>query len=241
MFYMSRRQALAILGDDAVLAVDPRRIDFMIDLSYRLYGRMLPAIMQVQNMGKAGRFSAAMAGKISYAFEPFLLSSARFDARQPVGQGAKYRLVSDFAAHRQRPQDSLWFAQLSEALRDHGMARHKDIVMRSEAEIMDFLKNYVGGLFDSMEREGYIPGRAADTGTAIIGPDGRIVKAAAGSHRFAAARLLGVAPIPLLILGVDAGWARSVGADRDPAALIAAIRQVGQAHSADTGPVYSSQ
>ena len=112
--------------------------------------------------------------------------------------------------------------------------------MRSEAEIMAFLKAYVGGLFDSMEREGYIIGRA-DTGTAVIGPEGEIVKAAAGSHRFAAARVLGVAPVPLRIMGVDAGWARSVGADQGGAALIAAVRQVGQAHSADGRPAYCAQ
>lgn len=231
MLYTPRAQAFRLLGQDAVLPVDPRRIENEIGQRYRLYGRMLPLVERGRSLGRPGAWADRIFGQIAYGLEPFFLSPAQTASRAPVEDTSYYRLVADFARHRHRPQDSLWFAQLSAALRDTGTARHKGIRMDSEARIVRFLNGYVGGLFDSLEREGFVEGRA-DTGTAVIGPKGEILKAAAGCHRFAAARVLGVAPVPLRIMGVDAGWARATGADRGGAALVAAIAEVGRRHAA---------
>ena len=107
-----------------------------------------------------------------------------------------------------------------------GTAIHKALVFRSEAEIRAFLESYVGGLVDSMAKTGYDRSKAHDIGTGIIAADGSIIKSMAGTHRFSVARILGVSPVPLEIMGAHEDWMRAMKVNGNVDRLREAIREV---------------
>ncbi|SIS84164.1 hypothetical protein SAMN05421759_104223 [Roseivivax lentus] len=166
------------------------------------------------------------------AREPFFIPADLFQDGQPVAETPKYRKVADFIAHRDTPKDSLWYAQLTDELKATGVARHKAIEMRSEAEILGFLEEYVGGLMDSLREHGFSSDESSYESAALINRDGSLTKTGSGNHRFNMCHALGIAPFPLKIVGAHRDWFTAQdGADGATLeTLLSRIQEVGAQH-----------
>ncbi|MBN8632067.1 MAG: hypothetical protein J0L76_14585 [Rhodobacterales bacterium] len=161
-----------------------------------------------------------------YSVEPFKMRAGFLKDVAPVENVPTYGKIADFILHRSDPARSVWYRDLLAELERTGTATHKALVFRTEAEIRGFLENYVGGLVDSMAKTGYDRSKAHDIGTAIVAADGSIIKSVAGTHRFSVARILGVSPVPLEILGAHEDWMRAKKVNGDLNQLRKAIREV---------------
>lgn len=212
------------LGDATVVWINPRRIDFHAGSNQPYTLKMKLALLRVENALPPVR---ALGGhKILYSLEPFSIRAGLLRKLTPLEDVATYRKIADVIACRDDPSRSNWFKDLMAELDRTGIAVHKGLTFRSEAEVRGFFANFVGGLIDSMERSGYDITKGADIGTAMIGEDGSLIKSDAGNHRFSVARILGVPRIPLEILGAHEKWMRDMGIGRDLDKLRAGLRQV---------------
>ncbi|MHA6347634.1 hypothetical protein [Roseivivax sp. CAU 1761] len=164
--------------------------------------------------------------------EPALIPAASFPKGIPLAREPRYLKVADYLRHRDRPEDSAWYRELSDALARRGEARHKTIRMRSEAEIRGFFASYVEPLVASLEAGGFSPDHGGFEAGAVIDAEGRICKAGSGNHRFHICRALGQDRFPLRIFGMHEDWARRrLGtAAEDLDALIATLPAIEAAH-----------
>jgi hypothetical protein len=222
----SRLAMRRALGPARVLWVDPRRVMFHV-------GTNAPAIeAQIERLAELERRHPPIgpvlrvASRALYQADAWRIVPSRYPVPQPITEDSRYQLVADLIAHRDRLPATLWFQESMEQLSRHGHARHKAIVLRSRDEILDFLRSYVLGMIDSLARDGYDSARGGKPGSALIGPGGTLHKAHSGNHRFFAARILGVAPVPLLVAGAHGDWVDEVaGARPDVARLREALMQ----------------
>lgn len=217
------------LGKKRLIWVDPRKINFHVGTNeptseavkqrIDFLGRRIPIL----------RGSARALVTILGQSDPWVIAARHYRRPELIENETRHILIADFLACRDRPKDSLWHDLLLQQLAKTGEAKHKEIRMRSEAEIDDFLRDYVLGLIQSLETSGYDENCAPDTGTALIGADGTIHKAHNGNHRFCAARLVGVKSLPLKILGAHEDWiARVVGPRLDIGKLRLALENVAE-------------
>lgn len=142
--------------------------------------------------------------------EPFVIPRDVFAAPQPICDTPRYRRVADLLQHRDDVTQSAWYRDLMDELRETGCARHKQIEMRSAAEVMEFFAGYVLPLVDSLEREGFRGDVEGYPSTAVIGPQGEIIKTGSGNHRFCIAKALGLDRFPLKVVGAHEDWASRV-------------------------------
>jgi len=164
---------------------------------------------------------------------PFVIPDHRYRRPVRLDDLEKYLMVKDLVERDGAYQQSRWFASLHADVERDGRARHKDVEMRSVAEVHAFFEAYVLPLIDSMRRSGYDLKRGAQLGQALIGADGRLHKANNGDHRFFVARIVGTESFPLRIAGAHEAWVRQVGLDArlaDADRLAAAIRDVERDH-----------
>lgn len=224
---VTQRKAKALLGDSLVLRIDPRRLTRKVNcqkpIAKRIEDWLTPA-------PRAMCKSLTLPIRI---FHPFAVGERWFPVSSPLESIDKYAKVQDLLEHRDDYRQSRWFGHLRDELRSCGVTRHKGIVMQSETEIADFFEEYLGELIRSMASTGYRDDRGADIGTALIGCDGALYKGTSGTHRFYAARLLGVSPVPLRIICVHRGWLSSLGLPASAAGIARlgeALRQVERCH-----------
>ena len=141
--------------------------------------------------------------------EPFLMDDDTYPELKNIHEEPRAVLLTDFIQKTERLRQTRWFAKLSAELARTGIARHKKIVMTSEAEILDFLENYVLRLVQTMEDQGYVEKRGVETGYARITARGKLTKAGSGWHRFVTARAVGVTSMPLMVWQVHRDWLQS--------------------------------
>lgn len=96
----------------------------------------------------------------------------------------------------------MWFEELNNKLRTDGMAKHKNITIRSAGELHSFFEDYVLKLVGSLKDNGYDFGIDQDIPNIMIGRNGEIHKSNAGDHRFFIAKIVGVPLMPFTIKGV---------------------------------------
>ncbi|MHA7874544.1 hypothetical protein [Roseivivax sp.] len=214
-------------GDAAVLHVDTAKVCWHAGSRYVVSKGRLKRLERV--------FPSRMVQPLRpwlKAREPFVIPARDFRTPRPIEEEQRVRLAADFVAKRGAPRETLWFAMLSDALARDGLARHKGIEMRSEAEILEFLEGYVGGIVQSLETEGFSRDVATYESSALVDAEGRVLKSSSGNHRFAIARALGLKRFPLRIVGVHEHWLAGLEREpRDLAGLIAALREVERAHA----------
>ena len=233
--YLTRSHVRRALGEALVVRIDPRSVDYHVGNNQPLTH---PARLALNACGQRYpwlRPATRRLKKLFYSMEPFLLRQATFDSTIPIEREERYILLADFIEHRDCLEHSLWFRKLRQSLEDDGRAVHKSIELRSDAEILSFLNNYVHDLVGSLERTGYDAARASDTATAFVDSNGAIHKSDAGNHRFAAARIVGAVGFPLKILGVHRDWYRCNVGNGGMAGLREALRKVEAAHCGDRG------
>ncbi len=193
------------MGDALILRIDPRTVARHAGTNYPATGELRRRLGDCQRRFPLASPLFHVLRNTLYGVEPFCVSPEVFQRSQPIESEPRFVLMEDLIAHRGEPEGSIWYAGLAHDLETNGVARYKAQVFASEKEIRSFLRDYVLGMVESLERTGYDMSRR-DHGTAFIDADGRINKSNAGNHRFAAARLLGIGPVPVEILGVHRAW-----------------------------------
>ncbi len=141
--------------------------------------------------------------------EPFIIPAAHFAKRTPITQEARYKLLKDFISKGDAIHDTQWHAKLTEELHTQGVARHKDIAMRSTAEIEAFLREYVGGLVTSLRTTGFSRDVSSFESMVVVNADGTLSKTGSGNHRFAIAHILQLERYPVVLAGAHEDWWRA--------------------------------
>jgi hypothetical protein len=220
---ISMSRASDLLGDGLVLEVDPacithyaiaghvtRRERMLLKRAFKSVPLLLSTFER-----RESRYRRLFEFAIDRILrrEPFVIPAAFYPQAKPIVGLQKYVRMADFIEKRDEPQASLWFEELVADIEVHGVVRHKHFCMGHRDDVLRFLDEYAGDLVDSLKCEGYQREKSVDIGAVLVGPDGSLHKAASGEHRFFAARILGVAPVPVRVQGVHADWfARHVGA-----------------------------
>lgn len=188
-------------GARAVLWIDPARVDGHSGTKWpvgkhrlKQLGRVLPAplVRMLRPWVKRN--------------EPFAIPAAHFGMVEPVVDTPRYLRVADFVRHKDDVTQSAWYRDLMADLAQDSVARHKEIAMRSEAEVVAFLQGYVGKLVNSLATEGYRPDAVGFESTAVIDAEGRLCKAGSGNHRFNIAKVIGVDRFPLRVVAAHEDW-----------------------------------
>ncbi|WP_136441269.1 hypothetical protein [Pacificoceanicola onchidii] len=164
--------------------------------------------------------------------EPFVIPAEHFKEPVPVERTDRFRKIADFIGRDRQLEETFWFQDLCEDLRQTGIARHKTVEMRSEAEIVAFFRTYVQPLIASLRKDGFRPDKTGFESTAVIDADGRLAKSGSGNHRFVMSQVLDLPSFPLKIVAVHEDWfQREVLREGDTlAALKDALSRVEAAH-----------
>lgn len=215
------------LGSRAVVWVDPGKITHHTGTKWPVTKLRLARARRVLPRALTNPLRPLLKSR-----EPFFIPREVFATPTSVEDEHRYGLLSDFIARRDTPEDTEWFRLLLRECRSGGIAHHKSIEMRSETDILDFLRGYAGGLIDSLVRDGFRPEKTGYESTAVITADGALTKAGSGNHRFAICRILGIERFPLRIVGAHEDWYRSnaPGARFDTETLLALFQRVEAAH-----------
>lgn len=154
---------------------------------------------------------------------PSLSQGGAWDRRTiPCEDHPTHRLLTELYAADLVMEHTSLYGRLMEAARTGRPVQRRGEVLSDEAAIRRFLAGYVR-LFESMRAAGYRAGASKDEPGVAIGRDGEVIKVANGNHRFAIARLFGLAPIPVDVHYVHRRWyaATPPGPDR----LLRSIRR----------------
>lgn len=138
--------------------------------------------------------------------EPFLVPAQHFGQLTQIAQTPRYLKIADFIEHKDDVTASQWCQDLLESLKKTGVASHKNIQMRSEAEVLEFFDNYVGALVNSLQTEGYVDPDGGYESTAVINQNGMITKTGSGNHRFCMSAVLELDRFPLRIVAMHENW-----------------------------------
>ena len=162
---------------------------------------------------------------LSGLLPPKMLHGGDWDRR--LGSRAAHpteALLEDLYRADGVPERTDLYARLLQAAQAGQPRRRRGTVLADEATIQAFFVDYVS-LFERMRAEGYRRGVGKDEPGVAIARDGEIVKTANGNHRFAIARLLGLAPIPVEVHFIHPRWyqATPAGPDRMRRAVARAI------------------
>ncbi|WP_152448257.1 hypothetical protein [Roseivivax sp. THAF40] len=224
---MTHKEFNRLAGERAVIWVDPARVPLHSGSKWPVYRKRMLRLRRYVPLAFANLARPALKAR-----EPFFIPGDAFRPGQPVVDTPRYRKVADFISHRDTPTDSLWYRDLMRELETQGVAWHKKIAMRSEAEILDFLEGYVGGLMDSLRAHGFSSNESRYESSALICRDGSLTKTGSGNHRFNMCHALNVTPFPLRIVGAHRDWFTDNGGSDDSTldALLARIQEVGAQH-----------
>lgn len=188
-------------GERAVLWIDPARVDGHTGTKWPVGKMRLRQLSRVLPKPILNLLRPTIKRR-----EPFVIPRACFGRVDPVVETERYLKIIDFIRHKETVTQSAWYQDLTAELARTGTARHKDIAMTSEAEILKFLHGYVGALVDKLAADGFSPEHGGYESTAVIGPDGGLTKAGSGNHRFNIAKALGLTRFPLRIIAVHEDW-----------------------------------
>lgn len=233
--YLVRRR----LREKLIIRINPRCVFFHIGTNQPLTFRIKQRVDAIESRFPVASMGTRFVNKCLYSAEPFLLQQSVFADARPIEQESRYKLLEDVVVHRNRVDQSEWFQMLMRELEDTGLARHKLLTFRSREDIIKFLESYVIGLIKTLESTGYDETISADTGTAFIDREGRLMKSDQGNHRFAAARILGVPEVPLEILGVHEAFFKQVTGKKGFSELCTLLQKV-EAEHRDCSEVFGS-
>lgn len=198
---LKQKTFVAEAGVRAVLWIDPARVEGHSGSKWpvgkhrlKQLGRVLPPPL------------VRMLRPWAKGSEPFAIPREHFGQIEPVTATVRYERVADFIAHKHAVRKSAWYRDLMADLERDGIARHKEIAMKDEVAVVDFLEGYVRKLVESLATEGYRPDAVGFESTAVIDAEGRLCKAGSGNHRFNIAKVLGVDRFPLRVVAAHEDW-----------------------------------
>ncbi|WP_353472240.1 hypothetical protein PVT71_13160 [Salipiger sp. H15] len=216
---LTQKDFLRDAGERSVIWVDPAAVDMTSGSKWPVGKRRLRKLSRFL----PGPVVALVRPSVKRR-EPFVIPRDVFSPPRPIAETPRYHRVADFLRHRADVAQSAWHRDLLAELAQEGVARHKEVEMRSPAEVDAFFDGYVLPLIDSLERDGYRAEAEGYASTAVIGPAGEIIKTGSGNHRFCIAKVLGLARFPLKVVGAHEDWvARELGADPSTEAVLHAL------------------
>lgn len=220
------------MKDALIIWVDPRKIHHHATSSRRDNRRVKQEFQTLGSKNTSIKIVRRLTQRAANAIESFVIDPACYQKPTPIELHRNYLKIKNIIEHRENYTDSEWYSDLANSLEEQGHAKHKKIIMRSKDDIDHFMQSYVLALLDSLERDGFDFQQGGGIGRALIGKEGSIHKSSSGRHRFFAARVLGVEPIPLRISGVHDAWYRSnVGRSFNRKKLEAALSDIQAKHA----------
>ncbi len=130
---------------------------------------------------------------------------------KPFVEREEYRLMKDLHESLPNFQQSIWYKRGAQEIAKTGRFSHKDRVAHDLVQLDRVFEGYLIDILTTMEKEGYRQREGADYPEAMIGRDGTLIKTAHGTHRLAAAKVVGAPGLfPVKVVGVHHEWARSV-------------------------------
>ncbi|MDW7670545.1 MAG: hypothetical protein SCK57_02865 [Bacillota bacterium] len=157
---------------------------------------------------------------------PFIIPRMLYPSYFHIKDHLKYQKIQDLMENRHDLRSTMWFNLFMKELRARVIVRYKDIEMRNEQDILDFLSSYMLGLIDSISIDGYREDKCAKPGKAFISADGSLHKCSQGDHRFYVARLLNVKQIPLSISGIHRSYFLHMCSSNERADLPLCLRKM---------------
>jgi len=134
---------------------------------------------------------------------PHLVQGGCWDLRaQPCDYHPTYQVLAELLQAELTPSATPLFHWFLQAARRGRPVRRRDRRLVDSAAIEEFFAEYID-LVVRIRAEGYQSGRGRDEPGVAIGRRGEVAN---GNHRFAIARLLGIAPIPVQVHYVHAAW-----------------------------------
>ena len=200
---MKQKDFLCAAGDRAVVWVTPAKVTRQFGSKWPVGRARIRTLRRV--LPQAAVNLARPAIKRA---EPFTIPVTFFDAKPPVRDTHRYRLLEDLVANRTDLRASLWFQEFSGELASRGAASYKRRRLHSEAEILEFLGSYMLGLIESLRKTGFDVAKSGFEATAVIDAEGNLMKTGSGNHRFCIATLLDLPRFPLVIVGAHEAWVR---------------------------------
>jgi hypothetical protein len=154
--------------------------------------------------------------RIVYETSNFKLSEAVVK-RVPVNETPVFLKMKDVFENRKNLKASQTYEKIANRIEVHGFYKHKSYIVQSSNEIEDCIKACFLDILLSMDQFGYLENKKSDfatggIGSAFIDRDGTILKSIGATHRFAAAKVVGLESLfPLRIIGTHADWLQSHG------------------------------
>ena len=198
---LTQNAFLATAGDRNVVWINPAKVEYSTGTKWPVGRHKLGQLNRILPTPIVNLFKAAIKHR-----EPFLIPSKHFGTEAQVAQTVRYKKVIDFIQNKENVSQSLWYQDLLQALNQNGIAHHKNIQMHSDADIQLFLRDYVGGLVNSMQTNGYKDPNSGYESTAVINQKGVICKSGSGNHRFCISKALNLDRFPLRIVGIHENW-----------------------------------
>ncbi len=230
--YVSNRLVRWFLKDALILWINPETVHAHIATSRPENHRIKQQFSQLRSKNKLVKVLQHQTLRATNAFESFVIDPGFYQNITKLEQHKKYIKIKNIIDHRDNYKESQWYLDLVSDLTTRGFAKHKKITMVSKNDIDHFIKTYVLSLVDSLEQDGFDLTKGGGIGRALIGEDGSIHKSSSGSHRFYAARVLGISPIPVRVAGAHEDWYRKqIGNGFRPKKLRAALSEVQANHS----------
>lgn len=222
----TRKYVTAKLGSELVLWINPKSVIYRAKGKYPV---TWPIYRGLELLFRPVKSLRHLPKVLPDRFEPFVIPKSFYSNPTPLSSLPKHQKVKNFIQHYKNPQKTIWYKSLVNDLQEKGFAKHKSIVMHSQKDIMNFLKNYALTLATSLQNNGY-QSKRNEIGNAYIGPIGEIHKSNGAEHRFYMAQQIGLNSIPVKINGVHEQWVTAQKLDKKDfnlADLAQAIRRIG--------------
>lgn len=233
MFYknsLRQETVLGMLGEKAILKVDPRHIGKYYGSKHQATGNL----RRIYGRLRSARLKGLIREKIADRLESYIIRERNFNPGILIEEMPKYQLVSDFLKNIETPRESLWYQNFLHQINSLGIAKHKKHEMRSPDEILHFLDQYNHTVVQTMKSQGFCDSYTGFEATGIIDSQGCIGKTGSGNHRFMIARVLGIKDFPLKIAGIHESWIRktSQGSDSSYQSILQALAATQQKYDA---------
>lgn len=202
MVLLRARRVDQELGTLLRVEVDPAQLAEAVDSELPLVKRARRRVRHAPD-----RVASAVLSAMGSA-HPFALGDRAYPDTEPIEETWWYSDLADLVTRRDAPERSRWYRRQVERFGEQGPFDLKGSSIGTVADIDRHLECHLLPLIRSIERDGYRPDLADDTGAALVGSDGALHKAKGAKHRFAIARLLGVDRFPLRITCVHRQWLR---------------------------------
>jgi hypothetical protein len=126
---------------------------------------------------------------------------------KPFKEREEFGLIKDLHDSLPNFRQSIWYKRGEQAIENTGQFSHKTLVARNLLQLDEIFEEYLVEMLASMKRDGYRHREGTDFPEGMIGRDGNLIKTAHGTHRLAAAKVVGAPGLfPIRVIGIHRLW-----------------------------------